>query len=187
MPADKYRKDPEEELVPGSEPEPAQHAVPEKGWRHRHRHDEPFEVVIPLGNDRMKAADIRRTLKAEYAARYLEKLGASPTPANLNLIWKKMPIEKCKIQQVSTLGTAPTPVSEYVLQALGGIRELPECVHAHPHPRAKAHTTPHHTTPHHGMPDPQGTSAAPPSSGGKCSGIPAPPETPQDVHVWSAL
>ena len=88
LPEDKSKKDRLEEIFDAEDTEPAAHSHEEKGRKPKHRNEEPFEVVIPLGNDRMKSSDIRKSLKAEYAARYLEKLGASPTPANLNLIWK---------------------------------------------------------------------------------------------------
>ena len=86
---------------------------PEQGsnFRTRHSHqkyvrktevEKPIEIIIPLANDRVKTSAIHtdKALHIEYAARYLEKLGVSPTPANLQLISKHIPLEQCKIQQV---------------------------------------------------------------------------------------
>jgi len=40
--------------------------------------------------------DYQRTLKNEFYARYLESIGAAPTPANLAQVKKHLPIEGCK-------------------------------------------------------------------------------------------
>eukprot|EP00756_Hemistasia_phaeocysticola_P054761 Hpha_TRINITY_DN30670_c0_g1::TRINITY_DN30670_c0_g1_i1::g.18292::m.18292 len=84
----------------------------------RHREQEkPMEIVIPLGNDRIKTRDIHKdkALRSEYAARYLERLGVSPTPANLALIWKEIPLEDCKIQQVFHPGLSKHEKKNYIV------------------------------------------------------------------------
>jgi len=90
------------------------HGRDPKAGKSKKKKDDTFVVVIPLGNDRMKGADLRKTLKSEYAARYLEKLGASPTPANLQLIWKYMPLEKCTIQEIFHPGLSKAEKKNFI-------------------------------------------------------------------------
>eukprot|EP01062_Namystynia_karyoxenos_P052053 TRINITY_DN4130_c2_g1_i1.p1 TRINITY_DN4130_c2_g1~~TRINITY_DN4130_c2_g1_i1.p1 ORF type:complete len:929 (+),score=239.98 TRINITY_DN4130_c2_g1_i1:104-2890(+) len=79
--------------------------------------EKPVEIVIPLGNDRIKTRDILKdkALRSEYAARYLERLGVSPTPANLALIWKEIPLEDCRIQQVFHPGLSKHEKKNYIV------------------------------------------------------------------------
>ena len=42
-------------------------------------------------------AEFHKTLKTEYAVRYLEQIGAAPTAENLRMVEKEMPIDKCRV------------------------------------------------------------------------------------------
>ena len=59
-----------------------------------------FHFAVPL-KPQDKPVDFpktfHKTLKTEYAVRYLEQIGARPTPENLKLVEQQMPIEKCRV------------------------------------------------------------------------------------------
>eukprot|EP01006_Ploeotia_vitrea_P041595 TRINITY_DN66555_c7_g2_i1.p1 TRINITY_DN66555_c7_g2~~TRINITY_DN66555_c7_g2_i1.p1 ORF type:complete len:799 (+),score=92.48 TRINITY_DN66555_c7_g2_i1:8-2404(+) len=115
LPEDKRRKQYDDGLQGYGDDDDTSYLDSHLGGKRRGQvREEPFEVVIPLGNDRMKTPEIKKALKAEYAARYLEMLGASPTPQNLQLIWKYMPLEKCKIQQVFHPGLSKSEKKNYI-------------------------------------------------------------------------
>lgn len=65
------------------------------------REDEKTVFSIPLSNDAKKLpnSQYKIMLKNEYAAKYLESIGVRPTPANMALVHKLMPIDHCKITQ----------------------------------------------------------------------------------------
>eukprot|EP01065_Artemidia_motanka_P025094 TRINITY_DN29980_c0_g1_i1.p1 TRINITY_DN29980_c0_g1~~TRINITY_DN29980_c0_g1_i1.p1 ORF type:complete len:811 (+),score=299.61 TRINITY_DN29980_c0_g1_i1:51-2483(+) len=92
-------------------------AMGQRTARRSRETEKPFEIVIPLGNDRIKTRDIHKdkALRSEYAARYLERLGVSPTPANLALIWKEIPLEDCRIQQVFHPGLSKHEKRNYIV------------------------------------------------------------------------
>eukprot|EP00759_Apiculatamorpha_spiralis_P013213 PhF_6_TR19957/c0_g1_i1/m.29087 len=73
-----------------------------------------FEVIISLGNDKMKIEDVHKALKHEYAARYLERIGVAPTIHNMAIIEKKAPIEKCIIQQVFQPGLSKSERKNFI-------------------------------------------------------------------------
>eukprot|EP00668_Euglena_longa_P020040 GGOE01024915.1.p1 GENE.GGOE01024915.1~~GGOE01024915.1.p1 ORF type:complete len:655 (-),score=177.21 GGOE01024915.1:279-2243(-) len=119
LPEEKGRKERPTELAAPEQGKPS-HSVTSGGHtsltspRRRSRKDEVFEVTIPLSNERLKVGDLRESMKTEYAARYLEKLGASPSPANVSLILKHMPIEGCKIHQIFHPGMSQTERKNFI-------------------------------------------------------------------------
>jgi hypothetical protein len=64
--------------------------------------DKPFEIIIPLSHDRVRVADIKQSpsFRTEYATRYCEHLGVTPTQQNINTVLQSMPLEQCRIRQV---------------------------------------------------------------------------------------
>lgn len=92
-------EDPEDEAIAGGESgRNAKGRLASKDAKRRS--EKPFEISIPLSSDRVKLADVKKSLKTEYAARYCEALGVSPTPQNIALVNKHMPLDKCKLTQV---------------------------------------------------------------------------------------
>eukprot|EP01063_Lacrimia_lanifica_P028066 TRINITY_DN4028_c0_g1_i1.p1 TRINITY_DN4028_c0_g1~~TRINITY_DN4028_c0_g1_i1.p1 ORF type:complete len:922 (+),score=176.74 TRINITY_DN4028_c0_g1_i1:78-2843(+) len=83
----------------------------------RREAEKPVEIIIPLANDRVKTTSIHtdKALHVEYAVRYLEKLGVSPTPANLALVAKHNPLDQCKIQQVFHPGLSKHEKKNYII------------------------------------------------------------------------
>ena len=105
---------------------PSDAAQQESTETHRAKHnrrvrkreaEKPIEIIIPLANDRLKSMSVHndKTLAIEYAARYLEKLGVSPTPVNLQLISKHIPLDRCKIQQVFHPGLSKHEKKNYII------------------------------------------------------------------------
>ena len=41
--------------------------------------------------------EIARTIKEEYIHRYLEQVGANPTPANIKMVEQNMGLDKCRV------------------------------------------------------------------------------------------
>ena len=41
---------------------------------------------------------MKANITTEYATRYLERLGASPTVSNISMLLDKMPIDKCSVE-----------------------------------------------------------------------------------------
>jgi hypothetical protein len=60
----------------------------------------PVQFAIPLKQQDKPVKfpeNFRKTIKYEYAVRYLEMMGASPTPENIKMVTQNMPIEKCNV------------------------------------------------------------------------------------------
>ena len=56
-----------------------------------------FGIVLkPQDRPVELSPDYQRKLRNEFHARYLERIGATPTPANLAMVRKHMPIDNCK-------------------------------------------------------------------------------------------
>ena len=72
------------------------------------------EIIIPLGPERLTDAEVRATLKHEYAVRYCEALGVTPIPSNLQIVNRFMPLEKARIRQVVHPGLAKGERRNYV-------------------------------------------------------------------------
>lgn len=68
-----------------------------------------FHIIIPLGKHVAALSGdpvALRTLKTEYAARYLEKIGAAATPRNIALLLKHFPFEQCSLRETFEVGAA---------------------------------------------------------------------------------
>jgi hypothetical protein len=60
----------------------------------------PVQFAIPLKQQEKPVKfpeNFRKTIKYEYAVRYLEMMGASPTTENIKMVTQNMPIEKCNV------------------------------------------------------------------------------------------
>ena len=61
---------------------------------------EKFRFGIPLrptDRPRELTAELKKSIENEYASRYLEVIGATPTAETLRLVRKHMPLSKCSI------------------------------------------------------------------------------------------
>ncbi|KAF1334801.1 hypothetical protein FI667_g1636, partial [Globisporangium splendens] len=61
---------------------------------------QPSHFTIPLKPQNKPAsfpADFAQALKEEHAIKYLQKLGASPTPENIAMVLENLPLEDCHI------------------------------------------------------------------------------------------
>ena len=63
---------------------------------------EPFMCQIPLKAiekplNEEQVQRMKKFMVDEYAVRYLEKIGATPTPANLRAVKKEIPLQRFKL------------------------------------------------------------------------------------------
>lgn len=86
-----------------------------------------IEILLPLEtrhNTKVNAAQYAKFVKHEFAVKYLESIGVTPSPSNIQSVLKQFPINKCKIAQVMRSGVAGLNVERPYLSIVRNINFL---------------------------------------------------------------